>query len=439
MKLSKKAKDFLDKLKPKAQDGLSFPYIVGESNDLAMDTSPIMFNGIDVNPVNESVNLQPAPSFGKEALSSLGQGSNTFSQAVKGIMTIDNFIKARKAKRNYKAQKKIFDQEYKRSQEELRANDFYATPYTVGRTDDYTLKKGGKIKYQGGGDFMQYYLSQKQKNNNVLDLIKSSYDQQNVLNKQTYQGYQQAAYQGVGDYISSGIQQVEQAAKLLMQQGGEAPNLYDPEFEAKYQTYLGEEQQAVASEVDQEMEFDNTLLNWIFQEEPEESTSPTYDVYQQEMNPYLLPSTGSFIEQVGKKESGNNYGAVNRSGGKYSTNATGKYQFTTVWSDQIKSFMGLPQSMSKSEVMESFRQSPEAQESFMQHVTNDIYAPVVEQYRERGRQYGFTDNQLFSLIHYRGVGDFKKRMSTGDWDTISDSEKKLYNNPTPRDYIKNIR
>jgi len=222
-----------------------------------------------------------------------------------------------------------------------------------------------------------------------------------------------------------------------MQGGGEAPNLYDPELEAKYQEYLGEEQQAVASEVDQEMEFDNTLFNWILQEEPEETTSPTYEVYQQEMG--TGDSGLSFIEQVGTKESGNNYGAVNRSGGKYSTNATGKYQFTTVWSDQIKSFMGLPSNMSKSEVMESFRQSPEAQESFMQHVTNDIYAPVVEQYRERGRKYGFTDNQMFALIHYRGVGDFKKRMNNGDWETVSESEKRLYNNPSPKDYIKNIR
>ncbi len=81
----------------------------------------------------------------------------------------------------------IFDnasqEDLKQRREQSRANNFYLTPYTVGRTDDLTAKKGMKVPvYQNGGQmdlFMDFYNQQEQASKDLLNQLKNTYKDKN--------------------------------------------------------------------------------------------------------------------------------------------------------------------------------------------------------------------------------------------------------------------
>jgi hypothetical protein len=150
--------------------------------------------------------------------------------------------------------------------------------------------------------------------------------------------------------------------------------------------------------------------------------------------PDLLDAT---VQEIGLQESGGNYGAVNRTGGTRAINATGKYQFVPkYWHRQIAEHMGI--TGSQETVMEAFKKSPEAQESFMRHVVDTIYMPEVKRLLPAARQYGIGTAELVKMLHYRGVQDTRQRISTGNFETPK-RERELYNNPDILTYIKGKR
>lgn len=142
------------------------------------------------------------------------------------------------------------------------------------------------------------------------------------------------------------------------------------------------------------------------------------------------------IARIGQKESRGRYDLVNTTGGKNAIYATGKYQFVPkYWHTQIAAFQGT-QGKSMAETMELFRQNPQTQEAFMQHVTNNIYLPEVKKLLPLARHYGLGQDALIKMLHYRGIADTRKRLETGDF-TVSDKEKRTFKNPDILTYIKN--
>jgi hypothetical protein len=226
----------------------------------------------------------------------------------------------------------------------------------------------------------------------------------------------------------------------LFQEGGQtAPlqdssqDLYSPDFDPM--KFLGVTADVEAANV--ENQETSAMQDWVLSDDGFDDPEQAYQ--QEATQNYFASTPEGVIGEIGAHESGGNYEAVNTSGGDQAIYATGKYQFVPkFWAPKIREFMGLG-NMSESQVMEAFRQNPEAQEAFMQKTVQQDYMPVVEQYREQGKRYGFSDGDMIKLLHYRGVADFQNRMRTGDWTTVSARERRLYNNPSPIDYIRGRR
>lgn len=214
------------------------------------------------------------------------------------------------------------------------------------------------------------------------------------------------------------------------QEGGEynpRVDLYSPEYDPN--EFLGIENEISEAQI-QDKE-SSTIEQWLFQDEP--------DVFQEELNlNYFNPepigteeqvSTG-VVDKIMQLESGGNPEAVNPT-----TNATGLFQFVPrYWAGQIKSFMSLPQTFTQEQVMESFKKNPNVQKEFMNHVVNNIYMPEVEKLRPLAKRYGFTDDQVIRLLHYRGIADATRRLKTGDFE-VSQEEKAKYGNPDVLVYL----
>lgn len=212
------------------------------------------------------------------------------------------------------------------------------------------------------------------------------------------------------------------------QDGGEILNpvidptqdLYSPEYK------VPPEVEDEVSQVQIEAKEDDTMMNWLFEDLPEEPEEPDEinQTYFQNKQPTEV------IDQIGQQESGGNYEAINPTSG-----ATGKYQFLpSAWASQIKFFMGLPDSFTREQVMQAFRKSPHAQEQFMQYVTENIYKPEVEKLRPLASKYGLDDNKLIRMLHYRGLSDTRKRLQTGDFE-VSQEEKAKFRNPDILSYL----
>jgi len=143
------------------------------------------------------------------------------------------------------------------------------------------------------------------------------------------------------------------------------------------------------------------------------------------------PRFKGVIDEIKFRETRNKYGQVNEL-----SNTVGAYQFmTSVWADQIKTFMGLPEETDPITTMKAFQSNPQVQEDFMTHVVEDIYAPQLPKLRPYAEQYGLDDDALIKLIHYRGIGDARKRLRTGNFE-VDAKEKAKYNNPDILEYIK---
>lgn len=216
-----------------------------------------------------------------------------------------------------------------------------------------------------------------------------------------------------------------------LQEGGDynpKVDLYSPEYDPNEFLGVVENEISQAQIEDKEL---STIEQWLFQDEP--------DYFQEELNlNYFNPdsngSNGSnstgVVDKIMQMESGGNPEVVNPT-----TNATGLFQFVPkYWAGQIKSFMSLPQTFTQDQVMDAFKKNPQVQKEFMNHVVNDIYMPEVEKLRPLARKYGFNDDQIIRLLHYRGIDDATKRLQTGNF-TVSESEVKKYKNPQILDYL----
>lgn len=229
------------------------------------------------------------------------------------------------------------------------------------------------------------------------------------------------------DEIKVGRRKLEFGDRFREHQGGgeilnpvidPTQDLYSPEYK------VPPEVEDEISQVQIEAKEDDTMMNWLFEDLPEQPDEINQTYFQGGEEPTEV------IDQIGNQESGGNYEAVNPTSG-----ATGKYQFLpSAWASQIKSFMGLPDSFTREQVMQAFRKSPQTQEQFMQYVTEKIYKPEVEKLRPLAAKYNLDDNKLIRMLHYRGLSDTRKRLQTGDFE-VSQEEKAKFRNPDILSYL----
>ena len=84
--------------------------------------------------------------------------------------------------------------------------------------------------------------------------------------------------------------------------------------------------------------------------------------------------------------------------------------------------------------MDYFKNNPNIQEQFMNHVVEDIYKPEIQKLKPYIDRYGFNEEQMIRMLHYRGLSDTRKRLISGDF-SLKPEEKIKYKNPEILDYI----
>lgn len=114
---------------------------------------------------------------------------------------------------------------------------------------------------------------------------------------------------------------------------------------------------------------------------------------------FISPSVkNDFTSNIIQKESGGNYKAFNPAGG--GEGAVGKYQFRwTLYKDKIRNFAG-----NKNLTKEQFMNSPELQDAFYEQywIPNEIQ-PSIQKLKRNGLGKNLSDEQLASLVHFRGI------------------------------------
>jgi len=209
----------------------------------------------------------------------------------------------------------------------------------------------------------------------------------------------------------------------FMEQQNQEPTLYDENFNDPELEQVMSQPSVVKQIVANQMSAQPEMEEEMFEYEQPLSTG-SYGSGEDLLN------SSNVIDRIAYNESRGRYDVVNTQ-----TNTYGKYQFMEkYWADQIKNFMGLPQKTSSREVMETFKNSPESQDKFMNHVVNDIYMPRVVRLRSTARQYGLTDDDVIKLMHYRGVGEAEKMIRNGNF-SVSREEQIKYKNPTVAAYL----
>lgn len=209
----------------------------------------------------------------------------------------------------------------------------------------------------------------------------------------------------------------------FMEQQNQEPTLYDENFNDPELEQVMSQPSVVKQIVANQMSVQPEMEEEMFEYEQPLSTG-SYSGGEDLLN------SSNVIDRIAYNESRGRYDVVNTQ-----TNTYGKYQFMEkYWADQIKNFMGLPQKTSSREVMETFKNSPESQDKFMNHVVNDIYMPRVVRLRSTARQYGLTDDDVIKLMHYRGVGEAEKMIRNGNF-SVSREEQIKYKNPTVAAYL----
>ena len=166
---------------------------------------------------------QPATSVGSSNTDTSG---TPFGEMISPIlqvgMGIKNLIDAGKHRREQRAFERNSREDYKQRKEEARANNFYLTPYTTGRTDKLTAKKGLKIHYQNGGSvdlmdaFMNFYNQQQDQSDETLRRLDENYRDKN---EQLTNQWKQEKSQGAGNIFKGGLS----IASKFLQQGGIIP------------------------------------------------------------------------------------------------------------------------------------------------------------------------------------------------------------------------
>lgn len=147
----------------------------------------------------------------------------SIGQVIGGIAGIFEGAKKRKKQRIYE---NAYREDLQDKREKSRANNFYLTPYTAGRTDDLTAKKGMKVPlYQGGGQtdlnsFMEFYNQQEQAKQRQMVWLNSLYKDQN---EQLKANAKQTTNQGISD-VGGGLMGL---AGSIFQQGGTIKTKYE--------------------------------------------------------------------------------------------------------------------------------------------------------------------------------------------------------------------
>jgi len=460
--------------------------VAQQNQILSPSTSTVQLN--QLNSAKSQMGYQPKADLLDKAIPFI-------SPAINLGIGVANIFSSIKEKSRQKAYERAFRKDLERRQTDQRFNDFYATPYSVSsgstRSGAPGYQLGGQTNQPNQMElFLDYYNTQ-ENNSDLLDQqFQKYYNDRNDQMEQSWKSKRQSGFssllKGAGDLLplfqeggntnqvdtlKTKIKDIEmEKAKALVkmsgkdstlfkdlqktvrganpedlktgfkskrfgdrfrehQDGGEidilnpvidpTQDLYSPEY--KVPTEVEDEVSQVQIETSQE----DAITQWLFEDIEE-------DPYKEEVTDQYLESFeggSDVIDQIGQQESGGNYEAVN----PYSS-ARGKFQFTQVWTPQIKSFMGLPEHFNKDQVMQAFMKSPQSQEKFMQYVTNTIYKPEVEKLRPLAKQFGLDDNKLIRMLHYRGIGDTRRRLQTGDFE-VSQSEKAQYKNPDILEYL----
>lgn len=222
-KLSKKAKEKLDSLKgvvKMQQAGMvGVPY---QDYDMNFDYSQEIGLSPQMKTLQPNEGLVQIQNQGKgfdmPSLDALGSGISSVVKLGTGIAGI---IQGAQEKKRQRAFEKNARKDYLKRMEEARANNFYMTPYTTGRTSDLTLKKGGKVYQQGGNVdlFMQFYNNQQANLQNSLNQLQDYYEDKNQTLKTQWQ---QKKSKGISDTISGAFDLGK--ALLAMQEGGSIPD-----------------------------------------------------------------------------------------------------------------------------------------------------------------------------------------------------------------------
>lgn len=156
------------------------------------------------------------------------------SNWTKSVVGMYDFFESFKDKKKQEAYERNSQADLKRRKEEARANSFYMTPYTSGRTDKLTRKLGGKV-YQQGGDimdsFMDYYNQQQEKSLNSIQQLQQGYEERN---RQLEQEWKNRKTQGFAQWQGAGAASFAEYWKtfgggmgggMSAQQGGYVPTV----------------------------------------------------------------------------------------------------------------------------------------------------------------------------------------------------------------------
>lgn len=405
-------------------------------------------------------------------------------------MGVSEFAKGLRERKVAKFNERMFKEDYNKRKEALR-DSFYMTPYTVGTSSDLTAREGGELQtitlYQMGGNsmdaFQNFYLNQESKKQQNLQGLNDFYTQTAKQQKAqadamvqsglstTFQGFtdiaekakkaammaagmppmeyggdvrRRALYNVLERYQQGGM--LEGTQKLFpdfgfqfleKQDGGtikgeeqnfEPVDLYSPNYVVPYDTSDNKFASMVKDEEQRILAEDEMYLAQLEEEEEAQNQDQGFSPsMSQPQGEYSIEDT---INRIGVQESGGNYEAWNKT-----SNTVGKYQFMEkYWADKIRPFMGLPSNVSDRQTMLAFQKSPTSQEGFMRHVVETYYLPHLPEMRQLGAQYGLNDDQLIRLMHYRGIGDAKKRLRSGNFE-VSEKEKAVYKNPDVMEYL----
>ena len=266
--LTNRARIFLRKLK--AQEGMQVPYL--NPDDQFKD-----YYGVANTPINESAiqpnfqaaqeratkgifnftpgQVQMSEDFGLgsylDAQGNVQQrkGSYEISEKIgkmnipflsnwtKSVVGMYDFFESFKDKKKQEAYERNSQADLKKRKEEARANSFYLTPYSLGRTDKLTRKLGGKVYQQGGNimdSFMDYYNEQQEKSMNSIQQLQQGYEERN---KQLEQEWKNRKSQGFAQWQGAGAASFAEYWKTFgggmggggasMQQGGYVPTVTD--------------------------------------------------------------------------------------------------------------------------------------------------------------------------------------------------------------------
>ena len=216
MALSNRSKLFLHKLK--AQYGLNVPYM-DDNTFMPVPTEE------SINPERGLKTMQYSPSLiqpkevQENPLDQIGKFTPLISPLIKVGMGVAGMIQGAQERKRQRAYERNSMIDYKQRREDARANNFYQTPYTVGRSDDLTRKKGGSVYQQGGlvdpmNSFMDFYNQQQNAIQQSLDMLKEGYENKN---EQLKQQWKQKKSEGISNIIGGGLG----IAQALFQQGGE--------------------------------------------------------------------------------------------------------------------------------------------------------------------------------------------------------------------------